>query len=83
MKFVLCREAEATRTALHGVQWPVGNGKKLIIEYATTEELEKAKNPPAPPAPAVPVIEEPKIPEKENEVSEHLFFVFSMWYCHN
>ncbi|KAJ8978908.1 hypothetical protein NQ317_008887 [Molorchus minor] len=44
-------EAEATRNALHGVHWPIGNGKKLVIEYATVEDLDKAKNP-APPAQA-------------------------------
>lgn len=59
------REAEATRNALHGVQWPIGNGKKLVIEYATVEEMEKAKNPPQTP----PVTTETKPPEKEVEVS--------------
>lgn len=57
------REAEATRNALHGVQWPIGNGKKLIIEYSTPEDMEVARNPPAP-APIV----EAKIPDKENAV---------------
>uniref|UniRef100_A0A1Y1KVX1 RRM domain-containing protein n=1 Tax=Photinus pyralis TaxID=7054 RepID=A0A1Y1KVX1_PHOPY len=48
-------EAEATRNALHGVHWPIGNGKKLIIEYSTEEDLEKARNPtPPPPPPVVP-----------------------------
>lgn len=51
---------------MHGVQWPIGNGKKLIIEYSTGEEMEKARNPPqAPP----PVVAETKPPEKENEVN--------------
>ena len=44
-----CREAEMTRNALHGVQWPIGNGKKLIIDYGTFEDLEKARNPIPPP----------------------------------
>lgn len=48
-------EAEVTRNALHGVHWPIGNGKKLIIEYSTKEDLEKARNPtPPPPPPVVP-----------------------------
>lgn len=52
-----------TRNALHGVHWPIGNGKKLVIDYATVEDLEKAKNPaPTPAAPAE------KLPEKENRV---------------
>ncbi|KAJ8920968.1 hypothetical protein NQ315_015762 [Exocentrus adspersus] len=54
-------EAEATRDALHGVHWPIGNGKKLVIDYATVEDLEKAKNP-APP----PVVHHETLPEKEN-----------------
>ncbi|KAF5273627.1 hypothetical protein FQR65_LT04626 [Abscondita terminalis] len=61
-------EAEATRNALHGVNWPIGNGKKLIIEYATEEDLEKARNPTPPPVPvpaAQPVLEEPKAAEKD------------------
>lgn len=63
---LFCREAEATRNALHGVQWPIGNGKKLIIDYSTPEDMEVAQNPPAPPVP-VPVAET-KLPDKENEV---------------
>nr|CAH7735308.1 unnamed protein product [Callosobruchus chinensis] len=38
-------EAVATRNALHGINWPISNGKKLKIDYATVEDLEKAKNP--------------------------------------
>ncbi|VEN60709.1 unnamed protein product [Callosobruchus maculatus] len=38
-------EAVATRNALHGINWPISNGKKLNIDYATVEDLEKAKNP--------------------------------------
>ncbi|RZC41024.1 apoptotic chromatin condensation inducer in the nucleus [Asbolus verrucosus] len=56
-------EAEATRNALHGVQWPIGNGKKLIIDYATAEDLKNAKNPPAPPAVPIP---DTKASVKEN-----------------
>ncbi|XP_044266325.1 apoptotic chromatin condensation inducer in the nucleus [Tribolium madens] len=56
-------EAEATRNALHGVQWPIGNGKKLIIDFATAEDMENAKNPPAPPPVAVP---DTKVSTKEN-----------------
>ncbi|XP_066138563.1 apoptotic chromatin condensation inducer in the nucleus-like isoform X2 [Euwallacea fornicatus] len=54
-------EAESTRNALHGVHWPVGNGKKLIIDYATREDMEKARNPP------VAVLQNEKSPEKENK----------------
>lgn len=57
------REAEATRNALHGIHWPIGNGKKLNIDYATLEDMDKAKNPP------LPVQPKEKSPEKENEVS--------------
>lgn len=65
------REAEATRNALHGVNWPVGNGKKLIIEYATEEQMEREKNPPAQPAPQPPQAAPPvvKSPQKEITVS--------------
>ncbi|GJQ83533.1 hypothetical protein Trydic_g10885 [Trypoxylus dichotomus] len=56
-------DAEATRNALHGVHWPIGNGKKLVIDYGTEEELENAKNPPATPPIPEPT---PKI-EKENQ----------------
>lgn len=41
-----CREAEATRNAIHGINWPISNGKKLHIEYATPEDMESARNPP-------------------------------------
>ncbi|CAH1965384.1 unnamed protein product [Acanthoscelides obtectus] len=37
--------AVATRNALHGINWPISNGKKLKIDFATVEDLEKAKNP--------------------------------------
>ncbi|XP_044750121.1 apoptotic chromatin condensation inducer in the nucleus [Coccinella septempunctata] len=61
-------EAEATRNALHGVNWPVGNGKKLIIDYATEEQMEKEKNPPVQPIPPPVQITPPraKTPQKEN-----------------
>lgn len=65
------REAEATRNALHGVQWPIGNGKKLIIDFATAEDMENAKNPPAPPPPAP--VPDVKVSAKENLVN--IFFV--------
>ncbi|KAK9737241.1 RNSP1-SAP18 binding (RSB) motif [Popillia japonica] len=56
-------DAEATRNALHGVHWPIGNGKKLMIDYGTEEDLDNARNPPATP----PIPEQtPKI-EKENQ----------------
>ncbi|KRT78919.1 RNA binding protein [Oryctes borbonicus] len=56
-------DAEATRNALHGVHWPIGNGKKLVIDYGTEDDLENAKNPPA-----TPPIPEPTMKiEKENE----------------
>ncbi|XP_030765473.1 apoptotic chromatin condensation inducer in the nucleus isoform X1 [Sitophilus oryzae] len=51
-------EAEATRNALHGVNWPIGNGKKLIIEYSTVDVFETAKKPPI-------VLRKEKTPEKE------------------
>ncbi|KAF7287165.1 hypothetical protein GWI33_002535 [Rhynchophorus ferrugineus] len=51
-------EAEATRNALHGVHWPIGNGKQLIIEFATVEDLENAKHPP--------IVRKEKTPEQEN-----------------
>ncbi|CAG9865497.1 unnamed protein product [Phyllotreta striolata] len=54
-------EAEATRNALHGIFWPVGNGKQLTIDYATEEEMEVAKNPVPPP-----VVVPEKLPDKEN-----------------
>ncbi|GLV41584.1 Acinus [Carabus blaptoides fortunei] len=37
-------EAEATRNALHGVQWPIGNGKKLMIDFGSPEAMEAARN---------------------------------------
>ncbi|XP_050309739.1 apoptotic chromatin condensation inducer in the nucleus-like isoform X2 [Anthonomus grandis grandis] len=54
-------EAEATRNALHGVHWPIGNGKQLIIDYSTREEMEIAMNPP------VTVPKKEPTPEKENK----------------
>ncbi|XP_060517076.1 apoptotic chromatin condensation inducer in the nucleus-like isoform X2 [Cylas formicarius] len=62
VKYDTPEEAEATRNALHGVNWPIGNGKKLIIEYSTEEELEKVKNPPQP------FVRREKTPEKENQL---------------
>ncbi|CAH1183614.1 unnamed protein product [Phaedon cochleariae] len=58
-------EAEATRNALHGVSWPIGNGKQLVIDFATEEDMQKARNP----VPAVPVVPE-ILPEKENRFQE-------------
>nr|CAI5849763.1 unnamed protein product [Callosobruchus analis] len=55
-------EAVATRNALHGINWPISNGKKLKIDYATVEDLEKAKNP----VPATIAIPDVTI-EKENK----------------
>lgn len=43
--FFIYREAEATRNALHGIQWPIGNGKKLIIDFGTVEAMQAARNP--------------------------------------
>ncbi|XP_050315184.1 apoptotic chromatin condensation inducer in the nucleus-like isoform X1 [Anthonomus grandis grandis] len=57
-------EAEATRNALHGVHWPIGNGKQLIIDYSTREEMEIAKNPP------VTVPKKEPTPQKENKQPE-------------
>lgn len=53
-------DAINTREALHGISWPDANPKKLIIDFATKEELEYHlnldKNPPpsAPPQSAPP-----------------------------
>lgn len=63
IKLVSSREAEVTRNALHGVHWPIGNGKKLIIDYSTMEDMETAKNPP------VVIFRKEITPEKENLVS--------------
>ncbi|XP_043274879.1 apoptotic chromatin condensation inducer in the nucleus isoform X2 [Venturia canescens] len=40
-----CNEDQAfeTRQALHGISWPVSNPKKLIVEYATKEDMEMAR----------------------------------------
>lgn len=65
MNRLIGRDAEATRNALHGVHWPIGNGKKLMIDYAKEEDLENAKNPPVTP----PLPEPPAKVEKENQVS--------------
>jgi hypothetical protein len=69
-----CREAEATRNALHGVQWPIGNGKKLIIDYATEEDLQNAKNPPAPP----PVV---TVPDTKTSTKENLVILVNTVLC--
>ncbi|XP_050503232.1 apoptotic chromatin condensation inducer in the nucleus isoform X2 [Diabrotica virgifera virgifera] len=58
-------EAETTRNALHGVHWPIGNGKQLSIDYGTEEEMEKAKNPIP-----TPIVLPVKSPEKENREPE-------------
>lgn len=72
---ILFREAEATRNALHGVYWPIGNGKQLVIDYATLEDMEKAKNP-TPPMLSVNLDK----PEKENRVRIILrFFLFCVF----
>ncbi|CAH1099278.1 unnamed protein product [Psylliodes chrysocephalus] len=55
-------EAEATRNALHGVYWPIGNGKQLLIDYATKEEMEGARNPVSLPATLI-----QKLPDIENK----------------
>nr|CAG4644361.1 EOG090X0F73 [Lepidurus arcticus] len=36
-------EAVATRTALHGVHWPVSNPKALIVDFATEQDLEDCR----------------------------------------
>ncbi|OXU22941.1 hypothetical protein TSAR_002274 [Trichomalopsis sarcophagae] len=36
-------QAFETRQALHGVSWPLSNPKKLIVEYATKEDMEAAR----------------------------------------
>ena len=36
-------QAFETRQALHGVSWPLSNPKKLIVEYATKEDMESAR----------------------------------------
>lgn len=61
------REAEATRNALHGVHWPVGNGKQLLIDYATVEELRKAQNPSPLPPVLAPVQQENIVPVEHRE----------------
>lgn len=66
-------EAEATRNALHGVNWPVGNGKKLIIEYATEEQMEREKNPPAQPAPQPPQAAPPVVKSPQKEITEPVY----------
>ncbi|KAL7287102.1 hypothetical protein TKK_0018721 [Trichogramma kaykai] len=35
-------QAFETRQALHGISWPLSNPKKLIVEYANKEDMEKA-----------------------------------------
>ncbi|KAL1497068.1 hypothetical protein ABEB36_008091 [Hypothenemus hampei] len=60
-------EAEATRNALHGIHWPIGNGKKLQIDFATMEDMEKAKNPPVVPLPKAKSIEKENNPEVQEE----------------
>lgn len=62
-------EAENTRNALHGVHWPIGNGKKLIIDYSTPENLNDARNPPVI-IPAPVAISIADISEKENKLNE-------------
>ncbi|CAH0556997.1 unnamed protein product [Brassicogethes aeneus] len=62
VEYETAEEAEATRNALHGIHWPIGNGKKLQIEYSTKEELDKAFNPPPIPVPVI-----PEKVEKENK----------------
>lgn len=70
------REAEATRNALHGVQWPIGNGKKLIIEFGTTEQMEAARNPVVEPV-IKPVPE--KVPEKVNFGNNSINIIFNIY----
>ncbi|KAJ8960837.1 hypothetical protein NQ318_020133 [Aromia moschata] len=65
VRYESVEEAEATRNALHGVHWPIGNGKQLVIDFATVEDLEKASKPAPAPKPVV-----DKVPEKENREPE-------------
>ncbi|XP_058809272.1 apoptotic chromatin condensation inducer in the nucleus [Phymastichus coffea] len=37
-------QAFETRQALHGVSWPPSNPKKLVVEYATKEDMEAARD---------------------------------------
>ncbi|XP_012219527.1 apoptotic chromatin condensation inducer in the nucleus [Linepithema humile] len=36
-------QAFETRQALHGISWPMSNPKKLHVEYATSEDMETAR----------------------------------------
>ncbi|XP_066587793.1 apoptotic chromatin condensation inducer in the nucleus isoform X2 [Prorops nasuta] len=36
-------QAFETRQALHGISWPVSNPKRLLVEYATKEDMEMAR----------------------------------------
>ncbi|XP_046621049.1 apoptotic chromatin condensation inducer in the nucleus isoform X1 [Neodiprion virginianus] len=36
-------QAFETRQALHGISWPLSNPKRLQVEYATIEDVEKAR----------------------------------------
>lgn len=66
VQYETTEQAETTRNALHGVNWPIGNGKQLMIEYATEDDMEKAKNPVSLPSPVIPE----KFPQKENKAPE-------------
>ncbi|XP_056640447.1 apoptotic chromatin condensation inducer in the nucleus-like isoform X2 [Diorhabda sublineata] len=66
VQYETIEQAETTRNALHGINWPIGNGKQLVIDYATEDDMEKAKNPVSLPSPAIPE----KFPQKENRAPE-------------
>lgn len=34
-----------TRNALHGVHWPVANGRRLDVDFGTEEAMEQARAP--------------------------------------
>ncbi|KAK9879734.1 hypothetical protein WA026_006794 [Henosepilachna vigintioctopunctata] len=70
VQYTSSEEAEATRNALHGVNWPVGNGKKLIIEFATEEDIMKAKNPPIQAAPPIAPVTPPRNKTPPNEETD-------------
>nr|CAG4652226.1 EOG090X0F73 [Triops cancriformis] len=37
-------EAVATRSALHGVHWPISNPKTLVVDFATEQELQDCRD---------------------------------------
>ena len=34
-------EAEATRNALHGTQWPASNPKTLVVDFSKDDQLKR------------------------------------------